>query len=163
MSIINTTAKDQYKLGLVLYQPEIPQNAGTLIRLCAAFCITLYVIEPCGFVWSSSQLRRAGLDYHALSEVKIFASDNDFFSYAHYHNRRIILLDTKATTSYVHYSYHCNDIIMVGRESTGVPDDVYGRCHHQVCIPMTNAGVRSLNVAMAASIVLAHIVHGKNP
>ena len=143
-------------LGLALYQPEIPQNTGTLIRLCAGFFIELHIIEPCGFIWSNNQLRRAGLDYHDLAMVIRYPDFETFQEFAITHRRRIILLDTKATLPYCNFVYAPTDIIMVGRESTGVPRSVYDMCDAQVLIPMANPRVRSLNMAVCAAIVTTH-------
>ena len=140
-------------MRLALYQPDIPQNTGTLLRTAMCIGISVDIIEPCGFVFSDRQLRRAGMDYLQQADVTRHASWSVFRESALARSARLVLLSTKAKTEYTDFSYRSGDIIMVGRESAGVPDDVFEAVDARVRIPMA-AGARSLNVAIAASMVL---------
>ena len=138
-------------MRLALYQPEIPQNTGTLMRLGACVGIGIDIIDPCGFVWDDAKLKRAGMDYRELATVTRHTGWDEFYKTVT--PRRLILLDTKADIDYLDFDFQQTDILMVGRESDGVPDPVFSDCHHQIKISM-QPGARSLNVAVAASMVL---------
>ncbi|HQS84949.1 MAG: tRNA methyltransferase [Alphaproteobacteria bacterium 16-39-46] len=138
-------------MRLVLYQPEIPQNAGTLLRVAACFGISVDMIEPFGFIFSERRMRRAGMDYIDSVNLSLHVSWKAF--QAQQGKSRLILLTPTAPMSYVDFQFEKNDVLMVGRESDGVPEDVRRDCTHQISIPM-RAGFRSLNVAVAASMVL---------
>ncbi|MBC7905641.1 MAG: tRNA (cytidine(34)-2'-O)-methyltransferase [Rhodospirillaceae bacterium] len=146
---------------LALYQPDIPQNAGTLLRLAACMSFAVDVIEPCGFLWDEKRMRRAGMDY--LDHVMVTRHS----SWAAFHHtnqaagRRLVLLSTKASTRLDHFSFAANDCIMVGRESAGVPDDVAQAADVRVRIPLA-PGARSLNVAVAAAITMAEALRQLN-
>lgn len=139
-------------IALALYQPDIPQNTGTLMRFAACMDIALHLIHPTGFVFSHARLKRAGMDYldHVrLIEHQSFAS---FDAERKAEGRRLVLLTTKATASAYDAGYLENDILMVGRESAGVPDAVADAADLRLRIPMAG-GMRSLNVALAAAMV----------
>lgn len=138
-------------MRLALYEPDIPQNTGTMMRLCACLGVPLDIIEPCGFVLSDKNLKRAGMDYLDNLDMARHASWQAFRD--NHADRRLVLLTTKTTDSYVDFSFQPGDILVMGRESAGVPDDVYNACDARVTIPMT-AGNRSLNVAVAAAMAL---------
>ena len=136
-------------VSLVLYQPDIAQNAGAMLRLAACMGIDLEVIEPCGFIWDNKRMRRSGMDY--LDKVNVIRHLNfDNFMQS---NRRIILLSTKAATPLPHFRFQAGDAIMMGRESAGVPDEIADRAHQRVVIPMM-PGLRSLNVALTAAMAV---------
>lgn len=139
-------------MRLVLFEPEIPQNTGTLVRLCQCFNVPLGIIEPVSFLLSDKMFKRAGMDYIDLSKIQVYKN----FEQLKIENphSRIILADTKATTKYFEVKYIPTDIIIMGRESTGVPDYIYNECNVAVKIPMIE-GVRSLNMAVSASIVVS--------
>ena len=137
-------------LRLALYEPDIPQNTGTMMRMAACLGIGLDVIEPCGFVFSDKQLKRAGMDYLEQAEVTRHTS---WRAFSEANERRIVLLSTKASVPYTGFSFQAGDTVMVGRESAGVPDDVFEACPNRVLIPMVQ-GARSLNVAISAAMVL---------
>lgn len=139
---------------LALYQPDIPQNAGTLLRLGACLSFPIDIIEPCGFLWDEKRMRRAGMDYIDHVAVTKHSSWDVFYHDARNRGRRIVLLTTKGSTRLDRFSFGANDTIMMGRESAGVPDDVADLCDARVRIPLA-PGVRSLNVAVAASIAMA--------
>lgn len=139
-------------MRLALYQPDIPQNAGTLMRLCACLGVALDIIEPCGFLLTDKNLKRAGMDYLEKLDMARHSSWEAFRKT--HENSRLVLLTTKTDASFLDFTFDANDILLAGRESAGVPDDVHAACPARVTIPMA-AGVRSLNVAVAASMVLA--------
>jgi tRNA (cytidine/uridine-2'-O-)-methyltransferase len=138
-------------LEIALYQPDIAANTGTIARLSACFGLPLTIIEPAGFVWSDSALRRAGMDYLAQADIRR-AADWETFR-AGKAGRRLVLLTTKATTAHVDFRFTGDDVLLFGRESSGAPDEVHAACE-RVTIPML-PGMRSLNVAMASAIVVA--------
>jgi tRNA (cytidine/uridine-2'-O-)-methyltransferase len=138
-------------MRLALFEPDIPQNAGALIRLGAALGAGIDIIEPCGFLFSDRALKRAAMDYREMAEVIRHASWNAFLDTIG--ERRLVLLTTKAAALYADIAYRENDVLLVGRESSGVPDHVLGRADIRVRIPL-KAGARSLNVAQAGAVVL---------
>lgn len=138
-------------LRLALYQPDIPQNTGTMLRLGACLGLGVDIIEPCGFVWDDKKLRRAAMDYIDLLDYRRHSSWQSFK--AQTEGRRLVLLTTKAAEPYTSFRFLPNDILMVGRESAGVPDDVHDHADARVVVPMVE-GVRSLNVAVSAAMVL---------
>lgn len=137
-------------MRLALYQPDIPQNAGALIRLGACLGVALDIIEPCGFLFSDRGLKRAGMDYLEGADVQRHAS---WEAFAAQRRGRLVLLTTKASDSYTDFSFRADDILLLGRESAGVPDDVHAAADARLRVPM-KAGLRSLNVALAAAMVL---------
>ena len=137
-------------MRLALYQPDIPQNAGALMRLCACLGVAMDIIEPCGFLLSDRNFRRAGMDYLASLDLIRHASWEEFRGQP---QGRLLLLTTKASTPYFGFSFAPSDTLLVGRESAGVPDQVRQAADVRLTIPM-RAGMRSLNVAQAAAMVL---------
>lgn len=149
-------------MRLDLYQPDIPQNAGTMMRLAAALNIPLDLIEPCGFVLDDKRFRRAAMDYINLLDLTRHQSWENFYQDRVVTNKnRLILLSTKASIPYSDFTYQENDILMVGRESAGVPDSVHNSADHRVLIPMAQ-GLRSLNVAVSAGMVLGEALRQTN-
>lgn len=138
---------------LALYQPEIPQNTGTLMRLGACLNISLDIIHPCGFVWNDRHLRRAGMDYVDIATVHHHDSWPAFLAWMHHEQHRLILLDTKGETPYTEFGFQEGDILLMGQESSGVPKEVFQEISHRLYIPMAS-GCRSLNVALAAAMVI---------
>lgn len=142
------------RLRLALYQPDIPQNAGTLFRLGACLGLGVDVIEPCGFLFDDRKLRRAGMDYLDLASVTRHASWQQFDRARTEAGRRLVLLTTKGAERLDRFVFQADDIIMVGRESAGVPDEVAEACDARVVLPMRD-GARSLNVALAAGMAVS--------
>ena len=143
-------------MRLALYQPDIPQNAGTLIRLAACCAVGLDIIEPCGFVWSDRHLKRAGMDYIDLAHVRRHPS---WEAFAGTLEGRLVLLTTAGTQDYTKVSFDPADTLLLGRESAGVPDAVHAAADCRVRVPMAPGtsmapGARSLNVALAGAMVL---------
>lgn len=137
-------------MNLVLFQPEIPQNVGTLMRFAACMGISLDIIEPCGFLFTDKHLKRAGMDYAELATTHRF-SGWDAFCEGH-QNRRRVAVTPFADQNYTDFSFEPSDLLIMGRESSGFPSDITDDCHETVAIPMV-AGRRSLNMALAAAIV----------
>ena len=137
-------------IEIALYQPDIAPNAATIARMCACFGLKLTIIEPAGFVATDSAWRRAGMDYLDKLEL-VHAPSWDAFKAANEH-RRLVLLSTKAALPHTKFRFEAEDILLFGRESAGVPQSVHDAATHRVVILM-KPGLRSLNVAMAASMV----------
>jgi tRNA (cytidine/uridine-2'-O-)-methyltransferase len=135
---------------LALYQPDIPQNAGSLMRLCACLGVAMDLIEPCGFLLSDRNFRRAGMDYRAGLDLTRHESWEAFQSRR---RGRLLLLTTKAAMPYTEFAFAPDDILLVGRESAGVPESVHAQAEARLLIPM-RPGMRSLNVAQAAAMVM---------
>ncbi len=140
-------------MRLALFQPDIPQNTGTLLRTAACLGVVVDLIEPCGFVFSEKGLKRAGMDYLAAVELVRHLSWQAFAESDTRRQGRLVLLSTRSATPYTDVKFTAHDILMVGRESAGVPDDVYQSADLTVTIPMAPDS-RSLNVAIAAAMVL---------
>ena len=138
-------------MRLVLYQPDIPQNAGALLRLAACLGIAVDIVEPCGFLFDDRRLRRAGMDYLGAVELERHAGWESYSAVRH--GSRLVLLTTRAATSYIDFAFRADDRLLLGRESAGVPDDVHAVADARLKVPM-RPGMRSLNVALAAAIVL---------
>ena len=140
-------------MHLALYQPDIPQNTGTILRLCACLDVAAHIIEPAGFPVSDRHFRRAGMDY--LDQVTIMRHDSwpKFEQWRNEAAYRLILFTTKGVSSYLEYRYDAADILLFGRETAGVPDEVVAAADARLVIPV-KPGLRSLNVAVAAAMAL---------
>ena len=140
-------------MQIALFQPDIPQNAGTILRLCACLDVAAHIIEPAGFPVSDRHFRRAGMDY--LDQVSIMRHDSwsKFEQWRKDGGYRLILFTTKGARSYLDYHYGATDILLFGRESAGVPDDVAGAADARLVIPI-KPGLRSLNIAVASAMAL---------
>ena len=139
-------------MRLALFEPDIPQNTGALIRLGACLGVPVDIIEPCGFLWSDAKLKRAGMDYLGQADLVRHTSWAAF--QAARAGARLVLLTTKGAASYLDFSFTSSDILLLGRESAGVPEDVHASADARLFIPLRQ-GLRSLNVAMAGAIVTA--------
>lgn len=137
-------------LEIALFQPDIAANTATIMRLAACLGLRVRIIEPAGFTWSDSSLKRAGMDYLAKTDLIRDRSWQDFRAATA--GRRLVLLTTKATLPYWAAAFSAGDILLLGRESSGVPEDVHAAASVRICIPML-PGLRSLNVAMACAMV----------
>ena len=140
-------------IRLALYQPDIPQNAGTMMRMAACLGVPVDLIEPAGFDASDRNLRRAGLDYLAQLDLTRHTSFARFDASRREAGRRLVLATTKGATPCWDFGFDPDDVVMVGRESAGVPDEVHALADARLVVPM-RAGLRSLNVAVSAAIVL---------
>lgn len=141
------------RVRLALYQPDIPQNAGTLMRMAACLGVGVDLIEPAGFDASDRNLRRAGLDYLGHLDLARHVSFASFDAARRAAGRRLVLATTAASQPHVRYAFAPDDVVMVGRETAGVPDAVHAAADARVAVPM-RPGLRSLNVAVAAAFVL---------
>ncbi|MGE3832589.1 MAG: tRNA (cytidine(34)-2'-O)-methyltransferase [Parvibaculaceae bacterium] len=137
-------------IEIALYQPDIAPNAATLMRMAACLGMKLRIIEPAGFVWSDSGLKRAGLDYLDRADVVRDASWQSFREAVA--GRRLVLATTKAARPYTDFTFRPDDIILMGRESAGVPQHVHDAADARLLIPMRQ-GLRSLNVAVACAMI----------
>lgn len=140
-------------MRLALYQPDIPQNTGTLLRLAACLDVGVDIIEPCGFILDDKRMRRAGMDY--LNQVDMIRHESweVFYDHCRASGYRIVLTSTKAAVPYCDFAFQDTDVVMMGRESAGVPQDVHDAADRRVLIPMRQ-GVRSLNMAVSAAMVM---------
>lgn len=140
-------------MRLVLFEPDIPQNTGAILRLAACLGLGVDVIFPCGFIFDEPRMRRAGMDY--LDRVEL-AKHASWAAYrqarAAANGGRLLLLSTRASISYLDFAFAPGDSLLLGRESSGVPDAVHAAADARLVIPL-QPGMRSLNVAMAAAIV----------
>ncbi len=151
-------------MRLALFQPDIPQNTGTLLRLGACLDVELDIIEPCGFVFSEHTLKRSGMDYLHLVKYRRHNSWYDFLQYRQDHPAeygRLVLLTTHATEPYYNFEFKPNDIILMGRESAGVPQEVHETVDARLLIPM-NENARSINVAVSAVMVVGECLRQIN-
>jgi tRNA (cytidine/uridine-2'-O-)-methyltransferase len=139
-------------MRLALFEPDIPQNTGALMRLAACLGVGLDVIEPTGFLMTDRRLKRAGMDYIEALDWRRHRSWREFLS-AQAGASRVILLTTQGTLAYHRFVFRPDDILLLGRESAGVPAEVHARADARLLIPM-RPGLRSLNVALAAAMVL---------
>lgn len=146
-------------MHIALYQPDIPPNTGTIIRMAACLDVTVHIIEPCGFPFGEKSFRRAGMDYIDQSKIIRHISWDAFLDVMG--EKRIILLSTKAAEPYMDFKFEDDDILLLGRESAGVPDDVHKRADHRLIIPMT-PDTRSLNIALSAAMVLGEALKQTN-
>lgn len=138
-------------IQIALYEPDIPQNTGTILRLCACLNLPAHLIGPTGFPSSDRAFRRAGMDY--LDQVRLtrHISWNHFDDWRQSENRRLILFTTQAASPYLSHAFQAGDILLFGRESAGVPQAVHEAADARLLIPM-KTGLRSLNIAMAAAL-----------
>lgn len=146
-------------IRLALFEPDIPQNTGTLLRAAACLGVAVDIVGPTGFAWSDSRLRRAGMDY--LEGVDVTRHDSWARFCERLANRRLILLTTKGDVRHVDFRFAPGDVLLAGRESAGAPDDVHARADARLRIPMAE-GRRSLNVAVAAVMVLNEALRQTN-
>ena len=138
-------------MRLALFQPDIPQNTGAIIRLTACFGVPLDIIEPCGFILSDAKLRRSSMDYLNLADIDRHISWEAFVKKRK--QSRLVLITTKADRSLNQFAFDDNDTLILGRESSGVPQVVHNAIPEKVKIPMDKRA-RSLNVSIAAGIIL---------
>ena len=140
-------------MRLALFQPDIPQNLGAALRLGACLGVPVDVIEPCGFPLSDLAIRRAGMDYAAQAEVSRHASWEKFLEHPATAPGRLLLFTTRGAQAFHSFSYRPGDILLMGRESAGVPDAVHDAAHARLFIPLA-PGARSLNVVATAAMAL---------
>ncbi len=140
-------------MKIALYQPDIAQNMGTTLRTAACLGVDVEIIDPCGFPFDDRKLRRSGMDYIEYVKYTRHKSWQDFKDFIEQNNFRPVLLSSKAKLSYTEFKFAKKDVLIAGRETAGVPEDVANYCINKVTIPMTK-NMRSLNVAVSVGIVL---------
>tara|TARA_B100000609_G_C17034136_1_gene340358 strand:- start:196 stop:645 length:450 start_codon:yes stop_codon:yes gene_type:complete len=139
-------------ISIALYKPDIPQNTASILRLCACLGLKLHIIEPCGFNLNDSRFKRVIMDYINQSSIIRYENFKELLNKNK--KSRVILLSTKAKKSLFKFNFRKHDIILLGRESKGVPENIHRELNNKLKIPISN-NTRSLNVAVAASISAA--------
>ncbi|WEX86944.1 tRNA (cytidine(34)-2'-O)-methyltransferase [Sinorhizobium garamanticum] len=149
-------------LRIALYQPDIPGNTGTILRLAACLGLSVDIIEPAGFDLSDRNLKRAGMDYIAAVTLTRHVNWERFEAWRATTGRRLVLASTKAAEPYTRFAFRPDDILLFGRESAGVPDQVHERADGRVVIPMA-PGQRSLNIAISAAMIVGEAIRQTEP
>lgn len=149
-------------LRLALYQPDIPQNTGTLLRMAACLGVSVEIIEPAGFDVSDRHLRRSGLDYLGHVAITRHRSWAAFSEWRAREDIRLVLATTAAALPYTAFAFSDGDCVLMGRESAGVPDAVHAAADARVVVPI-RAGMRSLNVAVAAAMIVGEAIRQVEP
>ena len=139
-------------MRIALYEPDIPQNTGTILRLCACLGIAAHIIEPAGFPVTDRAFRRAGMDYLDQVALTRHGSFQAFDDWRRSERRKLVLLSTAAENSYLDHAYRDDQVLLFGRESAGVPEAVHAAADARLRVPSAK-GLRSLNVAMAVAMV----------
>ena len=146
-------------MHIVLYKPDIPQNTAAIIRLGACLNLKIHIIEPCGFNLHDSRFKRVVMDYMNMSRVFRYEDYDDFLKKNK--NKRIVLMTTKAKKHYHKFKFKKNDMMLFGRESAGVPENLHKTIKNRIKVPM-NKKTRSLNVAMSVAIISAEALRQNN-
>tara|TARA_Y100000590_G_C15415886_1_gene899429 strand:+ start:67 stop:519 length:453 start_codon:yes stop_codon:yes gene_type:complete len=141
-------------MRIALFQPDIPQNTGNILRLAACFNIKVDIIEPAGFIFDNKKFKRSVMDYYKYVTIKKHIDWESFYLWTKKNDFNLILLTTKGRKKYTSYSFKENDILILGRESAGAPKKVHQAVNQRLIIPM-NKKIRSFNVSSAAAIVLS--------
>ena len=140
-------------MRIALYQPDIPQNTGNIFRLGACLGVSVDIIEPTGFIFDDKKFKRSAMDYINHIEYKKHIDWQHFYDWSQEKKYRLILMTTKARQSFYEFEFHSSDILLFGRESAGVPDNVHQIVDHRLTIPMKE-GVRSINLSSSVALVL---------
>ncbi|MBM3527227.1 MAG: tRNA (cytidine(34)-2'-O)-methyltransferase [Alphaproteobacteria bacterium] len=148
-------------MRIALFEPDIAQNTGTILRLAACLGAEAHIVEPAGFPTSDRAFRRAGMDYLDRVSLMRHVSWTAFDTWRRSHGHRLLLFTTKATVSYLDHAYRPDDFLLFGRESAGVPDAVHAAADARLLIPM-QPGLRSINVAMSAAMALGEAMRQTN-
>ena len=146
-------------MHIALYKPDIPQNTAAIIRLGACLSLKIHIIEPCGFNLHDSRFKRVVMDYIGFSKIFRYQDYDDFLNKNK--KKRIILMTTKAKKHYHKFKFKKDDILLFGRESAGVPNNLHKTIKDKIKIPM-NKNARSLNVAMSVAIISAEALRQNN-
>ena len=146
-------------MHIALYKPDIPQNTAAIIRLGACLNLKIHIIEPCGFNLHDTRFKRVVMDYLGFSKITRYEDYNKFLSKNK--RKRIVLMTTRAKKHYHKFNFKKNDILLFGRESAGVPDNLHKTIKHKVKVPM-NKKTRSLNVAMCVAIISSEALRQNN-
>ena len=143
--------KNKKLVNLVLFQPEIPQNTGAIIRLCSCLGVPMEIIEPCGFILDDKRLKRVAMDYIMKNEIIRHKSWEIFYNKKKKSKKRLILFTTKANKNFRNFNFNNEDLLLFGNESSGVPETVRNEVDESVKIPICE-GARSLNISMSVAI-----------
>ena len=146
-------------IHIALYEPDIPQNVGAAIRLCACLGLTLDIIEPCGFPWDEKKIKQAAMDYR--NAVNLVRHDSWSEFQKTYQERRIVLMTTKSSKPYTEFPFRADDILLAGRESAGVPEEIHQSMDGHIAIPMQE-GLRSLNIINATAMITGEALRQTN-
>jgi tRNA (cytidine/uridine-2'-O-)-methyltransferase len=140
-------------MRIALYQPDIPQNTGNIFRLGACLGVSVDIIEPTGFIFDDKKFKRSAMDYIDHIDYKKHIDWQQFYDWSQEKKYRLILMTTKAGQSYYEFEFYSSDILLFGRESAGVPDNIHQIVDHRLTIPMKE-GVRSINLSSSVALVL---------
>ena len=140
-------------MRIALYQPDIPQNTGNIFRLGACLGLSVDIIEPTGFIFDDKKFKRSAMDYIDYIDYKRHIDWQHFYDWSQGKKYRLILMTTKAQQSFYEFEFHSSDILLFGRESAGVPDNIHQIVSHRLTIPMKK-GVRSINLSSSVALVL---------
>ena len=143
--------KDKKLINLVLFQPEIPQNTGAIIRLCSCLSVPMEIIEPCGFIMGDKRIKRVAMDYKMKNEIIRHKSWEAFYEKKRQSNKRLILFTTKVKKSFRDFNFINEDLLLFGNESSGVPERVRDEVDESVTIPIAK-DARSLNISISVAI-----------
>ena len=146
-------------MHIALYKPDIPQNTAAIIRLGACLNLKIHIIEPCGFNLHDSRFKRVAMDYMGMSRIFRYEDYDDFLKKNK--NKRLVLMTTKAKKHYHKFKFKKNDMMLFGRESAGVPENLHKTIKNRIKVPM-NKKTRSLNVAMSVAIISAEALRQNN-
>jgi len=146
---------------IALYEPDIPQNTAAIIRTCSCLGAMIEIIEPCGFIFNDKRFKRVVMDYLDEKMIKFYKNYDDFFQSKKKEKERIILMTTKAKKLYHKFNFKKNDILLFGRESAGVPENLHKTIKNKLKIPISKK-TRSLNVAMTVAIVASEALRQNN-
>ena len=146
-----------HKFGICLYMPDMPQNLGVIIRTAACLEFPLHIIKPLSFSMTDKRFKGAVMDYIDQCEIVNHDNWNNFEKYCESNNKRIVLATTKTNNSFYNYSFSNSDIILFGKETAGVPQEIHKKVTEKITIPI-NQKTRSLNLATSVSIIASQII-----
>ena len=144
-------------MRIALFEPDIPQNAGNIFRLGACLGIPIDIIEPAGFILDNKKLKRASMDYYNYLDLTKHISWDEFLNFSKLNSHRLVLLTTKSKESFYNYTFRKNDILLFGRESSGVPEIIHDTVDERLTIPMVK-GSRSINLSSSVAMVTSEAV-----
>ena len=148
-------------MRIALYQPDIPQNAGNIFRLGACLGVSVDIIEPTGFIFDDKRFKRSAMDYLDHIDYRRHIDWQHFYDWTKKNNFRLILMTTKSETSLYNFKFNLSDILLFGRESAGVPENIHNIVDHRLTIPMKE-GVRSINLSSSVALVLGESLRQTN-
>ena len=149
-----TSKKMILKPKIALYEPDIPQNTAAIIRTCSCLDVMIEIIEPCGFMINDKRFKRVVMDYLDEKKIRFYKNYNDFFKIKKEEKERVVLMTTKASTSYFNFRFKVTDTILFGRESAGVPKKIHKMVNNRLKIPLSFKK-RSFNLSSSVAITLA--------